>query len=107
MDVFPQTSESVIASLIPAWGERRFAVDGQPVLTGLGALSGVVTVSGVEASRAVRVYDDATMTFAGSTVSESDGTWSVPGLTKTRPLRAIVLGGPGERDVTISGLYAE
>jgi hypothetical protein len=83
-----------------------FIVAGRPPLWGNGALSGTVTVASVPAARVVEVYDEATLTLAASTKSASDGTWSLSGLTTTRPLRLIVHGVLSERDVTIGGLYA-
>lgn len=79
---------------------------GDADLAGRGVLSGVVRVSGTPASRTVEIYDEATLTLAASTVSDIDGAWTVSGLTTSRPLRAIILGSTGERDVTIRGLYA-
>lgn len=76
-------------------------------LTGLGAVSGVVRVSGAPAARAVEVYDQATLTLAGKTTSDGQtGAWSLSGLTTTRPLRVIYRGIGGERDVTIGGVFA-
>lgn len=97
----PRT-DSGYAALI----DLPIVVAGNPPTGGTGTLSGVVTVSGVAASRVVQIRDDATLALAGATVSAVDGTWSVTGLTRTRPLRLIVLGEAGERDVTVSGLYA-
>jgi hypothetical protein len=79
---------------------------GDADLAGSGVLSGVVRVSGEPASRTVEIRDEATLLLAGAVVSDIDGTWSVSGLTTIRPLRAIILGSTGERDVTIRGLYA-
>lgn len=76
-------------------------------LTGAGALSGVVRVAGVPAARKVEVYDQLTLTLAGTTVSDgTSGAWTASGLTTARPLRVIYRGEDGERDVTIQGVYA-
>lgn len=107
MDVFPLLGELPTASLVPAWGERRYAIDTHPVMTGLGSVSGVVRVSASPAARTVEVYDQATLTLAGTTVSNgTTGAWTVSGLTTARPLRVIYRGNSGERDVTIQGVYA-
>jgi hypothetical protein len=106
MDVFPLLGELPNTSLVPEWGERRYAIDTHPVMTGLGSLSGTVTVAGVPSARRVEVYDEATLTLAASTMSAGNGTWTLAGLTKTRALCVIVRGTGGERDVTIRGLYA-
>lgn len=64
-------------------------------------------VSRAFAARTVEVYDQATLTLAGTTVSNATtGAWSVSGLTTSRALRVIYRGNSGERDVTIQGVYA-
>ena len=76
-------------------------------MAGPGSVSGVVRVSGIPAARTVEVYDQATLTLAGTTISDgTTGAWSVSGLTTARALRVIYRGESGERDVTIQGVYA-
>lgn len=90
------------------WVRSALVADGRVTLTGPGALSGVVRVAGAPAARAVEIFDETTFERAAATTSDATtGEWTLPGLTVSRPLRAIVRGGPGERDVTIRGLYAE
>ncbi len=100
MLVFPPITESVASALVPVWGERRYAIDTHPIATGLGSLSGTVTVSAVPAARRVEVYDNATMVLVASTLSAADGTWSISGLTTTRLLLVVVRGDSGESTVT-------
>lgn len=93
------------------WSAFRFAqptvAAGRPDIAGAGSLNGVVRVSAAPAARTVEVYDQATLTLAGTTVSNgTTGAWTVSGLTTARPLRIIVRGNSGERDVTIQGVYA-
>lgn len=106
MTVSPPNEASLVATRPWRFG-RRALVQGHLDLGGTGALNGTVRVSGVLAARTVLVYDEATLTLAGETVSHgSTGAWTLTGLTTTRPLRVIVRGHTGERDVTIRGIYA-
>lgn len=106
MIVVPTESEPITAARPWRFARSATAAD-LPPMGGAAALSGTVRVARVAAARIVEVYDQATMTLANSTISDATtGAWSVGGLTASRPLRTIVRGAVGERDVTVSGLYA-
>lgn len=109
MNVYPATGVAHAEAITPPWlSAVPFAVDLSLDLSGPGLLSGVVRVAGVPAARVVEIYDQATLELAASTTSDgTSGAWTVSGLTVSRPLRAIVRGSTGERDVTIPDLYAE
>lgn len=108
MDVTPPTGLSISEPASLPWGcALSYVMAGQPDVSGPGSLSGIVRVSGSPAARAVEVYDLATLTLAGTTVSNgTTGAWTLSGLTTARPLRVIYRGNSGERDVTIQGVYA-
>jgi hypothetical protein len=102
----PSDSGPVYATRPHRWVRSAVVADGRVTLTGAGSLSGTVRVASVPAARVVEVYDEVTLQLAASTTSAGDGSWLISGLTTTRPLRYIVRGTGGERDVTIRGLYA-
>lgn len=84
---------------IPPWqGAGRVAGD---------APDGLVRVSGAPASRPVWVLDHATGYVVARTVSAADGTWSVVGLSTTRPVSVWLRGEDGERDVLVPRVVPE